>query len=86
MLTSDFQAAADKTKTFTKRPSNQELLDMYGLFKQSTKGDVIGDKPGGFDFKAILKFEAWEKLKGKTKEEAMGEYISMVNKLAASYQ
>lgn len=86
MLTSDFQAAADKTKTFTKRPSNQELLDMYGLFKQSIEGDVIGDKPGGFDFKAILKFEAWEKLKGKTKEEAMGEYISMVNKLADSYQ
>ena len=85
-LQSDFQAAADKSKTFTKRPSNQELLDMYSLFKQATDGDAIGEKPGGFDFKAILKFEAWEKLKGKSKDEAMSEYVALVNKLAASHQ
>ena len=62
------------------------MLDLYGLFKQATEGDVTGSKPGGFDFKAILKFEAWEKLKGKSKEEAMGEYTALVNKLAESFQ
>ena len=85
-LQTDFQAAADKTKTFTKRPNNQELLDMYGLFKQASDGDVSGEKPGGFDFKAILKYEAWEKLKGKSKDEAMSDYTALVNKLAESYQ
>jgi diazepam-binding inhibitor (GABA receptor modulator, acyl-CoA-binding protein) len=85
-LQTDFQAAADRTKTFTKRPGNQELLDMYGLFKQATEGDVAGSKPGGFDFKAIMKFEAWEKLKGKSTEEAMSEYTALVNKLAETYQ
>jgi diazepam-binding inhibitor (GABA receptor modulator, acyl-CoA-binding protein) len=85
-LQTDFQAAADKTKTFTKRPTNNELLDLYALFKQATDGDVTGEKPKGFDFKAILKFESWEKLKGKSKEDAMGEYIALVNKLSSIYQ
>jgi len=82
----DFQAATEKSKTFTKRPDNQELLDLYGLFKQATDGDVSGERPGGFDFKAIAKFDAWGKQKGKSKEQAMTEYIAFVSKLAESYQ
>ena len=82
----EFQQAVDKTKTFTKKPDNQELLDLYALFKQSTEGDVTGERPGGFDFKAIMKFDSWEKLKGKPKDQAMHEYVALVNKLAESYQ
>jgi diazepam-binding inhibitor (GABA receptor modulating acyl-CoA-binding protein) len=83
---SDFQAAVDRTKTFTKRPDNTELLKLYALFKQATEGDVNGDRPGGFDFKAIAKFDAWAEEKGKSKEAANAEYIAFVNKLAESYQ
>lgn len=83
---SDFQAAVDKTKTFTKRPDNSELLKLYALFKQATEGDASGDRPGGFDFKAIAKFDAWAEEKGKSKETAAAEYIAFVNKLAESYQ
>jgi diazepam-binding inhibitor (GABA receptor modulating acyl-CoA-binding protein) len=83
---SEFQAAVDRTKTFTKRPDNAELLKLYALFKQATEGDVNGDRPGGFDFKAIAKFDAWAKEKGKSKEVANAEYIAFVNKLAESYQ
>lgn len=83
---SDFQAAVDKTKTFIKRPDNSELLKLYALFKQATDGDVSGDRPGGFDFKAIAKFDAWTEEKGKSKEQAATEYIAFVNKLAESYQ
>ena len=85
-LESDFQTAVEKTKTFTKRPDNQELLDLYGLFKQATDGDASGERPGGFDLKAIMKFDAWEKNKGKSKEQAMNEYVVFVSKLAESYQ
>ena len=84
-LESDFQQAADKTKAFTKRPSNQELLDLYSLFKQASDGDVTGERPGGFDFKAIAKFDAWEAQKGKSKTQAMEEYVALVNKLEESY-
>lgn len=80
-----FESAVARTKEFTKRPSNQELLDLYGLYKQSTEGDVTGERPGGFDFKAIAKFDAWESLKGKTKEQAMTEYVQLVDQLQTLY-
>lgn len=84
-LADDFQAAVERSKTLTKRPSNEELLDLYALFKQATDGDVSGDRPGGFDFKAIAKFDAWAGKKGKSKHEAMKEYIDLVANLVASY-
>ncbi|MEO8471693.1 MAG: acyl-CoA-binding protein [Chryseolinea sp.] len=80
-----FESAVARTKEFTKRPSNQELLDLYGLYKQATEGDVTGDRPGGFDFKGIAKFDSWEALKGKTKEQAMTEYVHLVDQLQTSY-
>lgn len=80
-----FQQAVDKSKTFTKRPSNEELLSLYGLFKQATDGDVSGDRPGGFDFKAIAKYDAWAELKGKSKEASMDEYVALIDKLHQQY-
>lgn len=84
-MEAEFQAAVEKTKTFTKRPSNQELLELYGLFKQATEGDATGERPGGFDFKAIAKHDAWVEQKGKSKTEAMALYMALVEKLAAQY-
>jgi diazepam-binding inhibitor (GABA receptor modulator, acyl-CoA-binding protein) len=84
-LSDDFNAAVTKSKELTKRPSNEELLDLYALFKQATDGDVSGDRPGGFDFKAIAKFDAWASKKGITKEQAMQNYINHVSKLQESY-
>lgn len=86
MLTEEFEKAAARTKEFTKRPSNVELLQLYALYKQATEGDVSGERPGGFDFKGIAKFDAWEELKGKSKEQAMQEYIDLVNNLEKQYQ
>lgn len=85
MDTTEFQEAAERSKQFTRRPTNQDLLDLYGLYKQATEGDITGDRPGGFDFKAIAKFDAWEELKGKSKETAMDEYVTLVKKLDQLY-
>ena len=83
-LQDNFKAAAERSKTDIKeRPSNEDLLKLYALFKQGEEGDVTGDRPGGFDFKAIAKYNAWEELKGKSQEEAMQEYIDLVDTLAA---
>jgi acyl-CoA-binding protein len=51
------------------------------LYKQATEGDVSGDSPGGFDFKGAAKYNAWETIKGKSKDDAADEYISLVNSL-----
>jgi len=39
MSQADFDAAAAAVKQLTQRPSNDELLQLYGLFKQVTVGD-----------------------------------------------
>ena len=80
-LKAKFESAVARSKELTKRPSNEELLTLYALYKQATEGDVSGDRPGGFDFKAIAKFDAWEELKGKSKDAAMTEYIALVDRL-----
>jgi acyl-CoA-binding protein len=82
-LQEDFKKAAEKSKTDIKeRPSNEDLLKLYALYKQADEGDVSGEKPGGFDFKAIAKYNAWEELKGKSTEDPMQEYIELVKKLS----
>lgn len=86
MLQEEFEKAAALTKEFTQRPSNEELLELYALYKQATEGDVSGERPGGFDFKAIAKYDAWEELKGRSKEQAMKEYITLVDNLQQQYR
>lgn len=81
----EFEKAVVQSKELTKRPSNEELLQLYSLYKQATEGDVTGDRPGGFDFKAIAKFDAWAEVKGKTKEDAMKEYIALMARLYQQY-
>jgi len=82
----EFEKAVARSKELTKRPSNEELLQLYALYKQATEGDVSGDRPGGFDFKAIAKFDAWEELKGKSQDQAMQEYIKLVSTLEQQYR
>jgi len=84
-LIDDFNAAVVKSKELTKRPSNEELLDLYALFKQASVGDNAEERPGGFDFKAIAKHDAWASKKGKTKDQAMQEYVALMNKLYQQY-
>jgi acyl-CoA-binding protein len=83
-LQEKFNSATLRVKDLTKRPSNEQLLSLYGLFKQATEGDVHGDKPGMFDFKGQAKYKAWESLKGTDSNEAMEKYVGLVDELLAS--
>lgn len=85
-LTEQFDQAIARSKELTKRPTNEELLRLYALYKQGSEGDVNGERPGGFDFKAIAKYDAWAQLKGKTRQQAMQEYIDLVKKLEETYR
>ena len=84
-LQQEFENAVARSKAHTRRPGNDELLQLYALYKQATEGDVAGERPGGFDFKAIAKFDAWAELKGKKQDEAKKDYISLVEKLHQQY-
>ena len=80
-IETEFHSAVDQSKRLPRRPGNEELLELYALYKQATEGDVSGERPGGFDFKAIAKYDAWFQKKGQTRDKAMQAYISLVAKL-----
>ena len=76
-----FEQAAKDVQTLSERPDNDTLLRLYALYKQGSEGDVSGDKPGFFDFVGTAKYEAWGKLKGTAKDDAMKKYVDLVKKL-----
>lgn len=77
------QAVAD-SKTLSNRPGNTTLLKLYSLYKQATEGDApVTSNAGMFDFVANAKWDAWDGLRGKSREEAMEEYTALVASLKA---
>ena len=77
-----FEEAMANSKNLTEKPSNEVLLQLYSLYKQATTGDVDTEPPSNpFDFVNKAKYNAWTELKGKSKEDAMKEYVSLVEKL-----
>lgn len=85
LFTQQFQKAADSVKKLKSRPTDEELLQLYGLFKQSTEGDVNTSRPGLLDLKGKAKWDAWNERKGMAQEEAKLAYIARVNQLIEQY-
>jgi len=83
-INSQFEQAAIAVKSLPERPDNDTMLQLYALFKQGSSGDVSGDKPGFFDFVATAKYEAWERIKGLSQDDAKNQYIDLVRKLGGS--
>ena len=76
-----FNEAKARAERLAKRPSNDQLLDLYAFYKQATEGDVAGSRPGMLDLRGRAKFDAWAKRKGVTKDEAMNKYAALVDRL-----
>ncbi|XP_023154459.2 enoyl-CoA delta isomerase 2 isoform X1 [Amphiprion ocellaris] len=64
------------------------------LEEKDTNGDFLSEyirkldkptRPGMLDFTGKAKWDAWEKQKGKSKEDAMNEYINLVEELKNKY-
>ena len=76
-----FVQAQQEVNSLGKRPEDKTMLKLYALFKQATKGDASGERPGGFDFVACAKFDAWSQIKGLSSQQAMQQYIDLVTSL-----
>ncbi|CAD6624501.1 CEI_1a_G0020160.mRNA.1.CDS.1 [Saccharomyces cerevisiae] len=85
MVSQLFEEKAKAVNELPTKPSTDELLELYGLYKQATVGDNDKEKPGIFNMKDRYKWEAWENLKGKSQEDAEKEYIALVDQLIAKY-
>ena len=81
-LKAQFEHALEEAKSLPSQ-SNEVLLELYGLFKQATQGDVEGERPGGFDFRGAAKFDAWNTRKGMSSDEAKQAYVELVARLAS---
>lgn len=80
-LQAQFEQAQLDSKELSERPDNMTLLNMYALFKQATTGDVEGKRPGFTDMVGRAKYDAWAEKKGLSADEAMQEYVNIVNEL-----
>lgn len=77
-----FEKAVAQSKTLPQKPNNEILLQLYSLYKQATEGDCNTEHTSNvFDFVAKAKYNAWQQLKGTTKEQAMQQYIDLINSL-----
>ncbi|MFJ7565515.1 acyl-CoA-binding protein [Herminiimonas sp. NPDC097707] len=79
-LQEQFDQALTDSKNLPERPDNLTLLKIYGLFKQAG-GDATGEQPAMTDFVARAKWDAWNNLKGLSRDEAMQQYVDLVNDL-----
>ncbi len=82
-LNEQFQSASKAAKSLPSRPGNDDMLELYALYKQGSAGDVTGSRPGMLDFVGGAKFDAWSKLEGVSQQDAMGRYIEKVQGLQA---
>lgn len=81
-IKSKFEKAAKDIKAKSDlNLDNDTLLTLYGYYKQANEGDCNTEAPGFFDFTGKSKWEAWNKNKGLSKEEAMKKYYKKVKKI-----
>ena len=80
-LKDEFEAAVAASKQLPERPDNMTLLKLYALFKQGSSGDVEDKRPGFTDMVGRAKWDAWNELKGISNDEAMQQYIDLIESL-----
>jgi diazepam-binding inhibitor (GABA receptor modulator, acyl-CoA-binding protein) len=80
-LKTTFEAAVAASKQLPEKPDNMTLLKIYSLYKQATEGDVEGKRPGFTDMVGRAKYDAWAAVKGKSSDEAMQEYVDLIESL-----
>ena len=83
-LAERFDDAQRRVKSLPRTPTNQQLLELYALYKQGTAGDVAGSRPGMLDVKGRAKYDAWSARRGLSRDKAMEEYVALVDRLLAS--
>jgi acyl-CoA-binding protein len=84
-LKTRFEKASQEAQQLPQRPDNMTLLKLYSLFKQATDGDVSGKRPGLTNLVGRAKYDAWTGLKGMSGEQAMQDYVDLVESLKARF-
>eukprot|EP00756_Hemistasia_phaeocysticola_P008879 Hpha_TRINITY_DN14761_c0_g1::TRINITY_DN14761_c0_g1_i2::g.102801::m.102801 len=81
--TDPFSQAVERSKHMQSKPSQDDQLKLYALFKQAKDGACKTNRPGVFDIVGRAKWDAWAKLGDMSREDAERTYISLVDSLGA---
>ena len=81
-LKAAFESAVAASKNLSERPDNATLLKIYALYKQASAGDNVEKKPGFGDMVGRAKWDAWNALKGTSSEDAMQQYVDLIESLS----
>jgi len=76
-----FRRACREVRALNYRPSDEELLQLYGLYKQATIGDNTTSQPWVIDVQGRAKWKAWTACLGKDQDDARREYVALVHSL-----
>lgn len=80
-LKAQFEQAIKDSKNLPDKPDNMTLLQIYALYKQASSGDVADKRPGFSDMVGRAKWDAWNAAKGKSTDDAMQEYVDLIESL-----
>ena len=80
-LDEDFSAASAFVAASAAGVPEEAQLRLYGLYKIATEGPCTAPQPSALKLKARAKWNAWNKLGAMPTEEAMEEYITIVDEI-----
>jgi len=75
-----FEKASKHAKTLT-NVSEENMLNLYGLYKQALNGPCNISKPAFWDFTGKAKWTSWKAIGDVSQDEAKEKYIALVRKL-----
>lgn len=81
----EFDDAVQKINSLTVRPTDEEMLELYGLYKQSTVGNVNISKPYFWNTVERAKYDVWESKKCMHPIDAKKKYAKYANAIIEKY-
>jgi diazepam-binding inhibitor (GABA receptor modulating acyl-CoA-binding protein) len=81
----NFEDAVVMVRQLNDTPDEDELLILYGLYKQITEGNCGSKNHNFFDLKARKKYNAWAENYNRPQFLCKKKYIEMVQSLVSKY-
>lgn len=76
-----FNLSCSLVKMLPQRPKDEDLLYLYGMYKQAKEGNCNVPEPSGFNVVDHAKWSAWNGNRDIEKSVAMAFYVSKVDQI-----
>ena len=80
-LQNRFNTAVESVRKTKFRVTDTQRLQLYGWYKQATGGNNTAAQPWAFQVYELAKWNAWTNCKNMSQEDAMTNYVNLVNTL-----